>query len=58
MVIFRERWEKKNVSWSADGSEIEFTQTKMFHFSREKSVGDETDLIVMPNIPMIVSAYF
>ena len=50
-----EVWEKVNVSWYRNGDEVEYSQKKTFFFSPEKSVGAESDILTLPNVPMIVS---
>ena len=51
---FRERWEKVNVSFNPNGT-VSYEPTKKFFFSRELSQGDESDIVLTLNIPLIVS---
>ncbi len=47
-----------NVSWLKDGKEVEYEQKKTFYFAPELSVGGEDDVLVMPNVPMLVRSSF
>ena len=51
----REKWERINVSWTEDGEEVSFGTKKTYFFRADLSVGSEDDLMMLPNIPMIVS---
>ena len=53
--FFREKWERINVSWTEDGEEVSFGTKKTYFFRADLSVGSEDDLMMLPNIPMIVS---
>ncbi len=46
------------MSWLSDGREVQYEQQKTFHFAPELSVGGEEDLLVLPNVPMIVSTTY
>ncbi|KAH1006183.1 hypothetical protein HUJ05_006944 [Dendroctonus ponderosae] len=50
----RETWEKKNVTFH-DNDTVTFYQEKIYHFDESQSVGSEDDVVVVPNIPMLVS---
>jgi hypothetical protein len=52
----REVWEKVNLQINSNDT-ITFNQRKTFQFSPELSVGDEDDMVVVPNIPMLVSIF-
>lgn len=52
--IFREKWEKVNVKFNPNGT-ISYQQKKTFVFDPDQSVGSEDDMVVIPNIPMLVS---
>jgi hypothetical protein len=54
-VLFsRQNWEKVNLKIN-DNNTITFNQRKIFKFSPELSAGDVEDMVVVPNIPMLVS---
>lgn len=38
-----------------DNDTVTFQQQKIFKFDPDQSVGDEEDMVVVPNIPMLVS---
>jgi hypothetical protein len=40
-----------------DNNTITFNQRKIFKFSPELSAGDVEDMVVVPNIPMLVSIF-
>jgi hypothetical protein len=40
-----------------DNNTITFNQRKTFKFSPELSAGDVEDMVVVPNIPMLVSIF-
>jgi hypothetical protein len=40
-----------------DNDTITFNQRKIFKFAPELSAGDEEDMVVVPNIPMLVSMF-
>lgn len=50
---FREKWEKKNIKFHDNGT-VSFNQEKIYHFDESQSVGSEDDVVVVPNIPMLV----
>lgn len=50
-----ERWDKKNLKFHPNGT-VSFNQQKIFEFQEELSNGSEDDLVVVPNIPMLVSS--
>lgn len=50
----REKWEKKNVTFH-DNDTVTFHQEKIYHFDESLSAGSEDDVVVVPNIPMLVS---
>lgn len=55
MLLFRrETWEKVAVAFNDNGT-VSFQQKKVFKFDSEQSVGDIEDMVVVPNIPMLVS---
>lgn len=39
----------------SDGT-VSFQQRKVYRFNQDQSVGDVEDYVVVPNIPMLVSA--
>ena len=43
---------KVNISFSKDGSEVSYAVQRVYSFSAEHSRGSESDVIVMPNIPL------
>lgn len=53
-VCFRETWEKVNLQFHENGT-LTFNQRKTFKFDAENSAGSEDDMVVIPNIPMLVS---
>ena len=53
--INREKWARVNVSWTSDGEEVSFATKKVYFFRPDLSIGLENDLMMLPNIPMIVS---
>lgn len=55
--IFSERWEKVNLTFQENGT-VTFQQQKIFKFDPEQSVGDVEDMVVVPNIPMLVSSIY
>ena len=57
LYVYRETWEKVNLRVN-DNHTITFNQRKTFQFSRELSVGDEEDMVVVPNIPMLVKTIY
>ncbi|KAL1117907.1 hypothetical protein AAG570_004220, partial [Ranatra chinensis] len=48
----REKWEKVNLKFNDNGT-LTFQQQKIFRFDAEQSVGDESDMVVVPNVPML-----
>jgi len=50
--VYIETWEKVNLSFNDNGT-VTFQQQKIFRFDPEQSVGDESDMVVVPNIPML-----
>ena len=50
---YRETWERKNIVFHDNGT-ISFNQQKIYIFDAERSVGSEEDVVVVPNIPMLV----
>lgn len=57
VLSYREVWEKVNLLIN-DNNTITFNQRKTFKFSPELSVGDVEDMVVVPNIPMLVSIWY
>lgn len=51
----RETWEKVNLTFHDNGT-LTYNQQKVYKFDREQSAGSEDDVVVVPNIPMLVSA--
>lgn len=51
----RQTWEKVNLNFNDDNDTVTFQQQKLFRFDPDQSVGDEDDMVVVPNIPMLVS---
>lgn len=54
-IQFREKWEKKNITFH-DNETVTFHQEKIYYFDESLSVGSEDDVVVVPNIPMLVSS--
>lgn len=54
-LYFRETWEKKNLHFHDNGT-VSFNQEKIFKFEPSLSVSSDEDVVVVPNIPMLVSA--
>jgi len=54
-IRFREKWEKKNITFH-DNETVTFHQEKIYYFDESLSVGSEDDVVVVPNIPMLVSS--
>lgn len=50
----RQTWEKVNLQFHDNGT-LTFNQRKIFRFDAESSNGTEDDVVVIPNIPMLVS---
>ncbi|XP_028139088.1 lysosome membrane protein 2 isoform X1 [Diabrotica virgifera virgifera] len=50
--VYRERWERKNISIHDNGT-LTFNLQKIYHFDPEASKGSPDDLVVVPNIPML-----
>jgi hypothetical protein len=57
ILSFRETWEKVNLVINENDT-ITFNQRKIFKFSPELSAGDLEDMVVVPNIPMLVSIWY
>jgi len=54
MCPYRETWEKVNLTFHDNGT-LTYNQQKVYRFDPEQSVGSEDDIVVVPNIPMLVS---
>lgn len=54
IFCFSEKWEKKNITFHENGT-LSFNQEKIYYFDESQSVGSEDDVVVVPNIPMLVS---
>jgi len=50
----RETWEKVNLVFHDNGT-LTYNQQKVYRFDPDQSVGSEDDVVVVPNIPMLVS---
>lgn len=50
----RETWEKVNLTWHDNGT-LSYHQKKTYIFDDVNSAGSEDDVVVVPNIPMLVS---
>ncbi|KAF4519649.1 hypothetical protein B566_EDAN004986 [Ephemera danica] len=50
--VYRQEWERMNVTFNENGT-VSFQQRKTFFFDPDLSVGDEEDMVVVPNIPML-----
>ncbi|XP_059484365.1 scavenger receptor class B member 1 isoform X1 [Neocloeon triangulifer] len=50
--VYRQEWERVNVEFH-DNATVTFQQRKVFYFDAEASAGDEEDMVVVPNIPML-----
>lgn len=57
VLSYRQDWEKVNLLLNANNT-VTFNQRKTFKFSPELSVGDVDDMVVVPNIPMLVSIWY
>lgn len=53
----RETWEKVNIQFNKN-STLSFNQRKTYVFDEASSSGSEDDVVVVPNIPMLVSSMF
>lgn len=53
--VYEEKWERVNVSWSADQSEVSYNLKKSYHYRPDLSTGSLDDPLVLPNVPMFVS---
>ena len=62
-ILYREIWQKTNVTWLDGGDKVEFGQKKTYHFRPELSTkapgtdGEDTKLI-LPNLPMMVCSHY
>ena len=52
--IYKEKWEKKNVTFHANAT-VSYETVKHYYFNQFKSKGLESDIIVTLNIPFVVS---
>lgn len=52
---YREWDEKQILGWSEDYQHLQYRVHKTYEFDREKSVGDQTDVITSLNVPLAVS---
>lgn len=52
---YEEKWEKVNVTWFENGNKVTFGQKKTYFFRQDLSVSDEDTLLILPNLPMLVS---
>ncbi|XP_066906786.1 scavenger receptor class B member 1 isoform X1 [Halyomorpha halys] len=50
--VYVETWEKVNLTFNDNGT-VTFQQQKIYKFDPDQSVGDESDMVVVPNIPML-----
>ena len=50
--VYTETIKKVDVSFDDDGDSVTFSDNKQYYFSQSLSNGRESDVIVMPNIPM------
>uniref|UniRef100_A0A0A9YZJ9 Scavenger receptor class B member 1 n=1 Tax=Lygus hesperus TaxID=30085 RepID=A0A0A9YZJ9_LYGHE len=50
--VYVEQWEKVNLTFNDNGT-VSFQQRKTFVFDPDQSEGDENDMVVVPNIPML-----
>ncbi|XP_063219988.1 lysosome membrane protein 2 [Bacillus rossius redtenbacheri] len=50
--VYVETWEKVELEFEDNGT-VAFRQRKIFQFDPDLSAGDENDMLVMPNIPML-----
>ncbi|XKL65381.1 hypothetical protein PGB90_008801 [Kerria lacca] len=50
--VYIETWEKVNLKFHDNGT-LTFNQRKIFKFDPERSAGNEEDMVVIPNIPML-----
>lgn len=54
---YRETWEKVNIQFNGN-STLSFNQRKTYVFDEASSGGSEDDVVVVPNIPMLVSSFY
>ena len=52
--VYEEVWEREDVEWSEDGSEVDFRMKRTYHYRPDRSSGSLTDSVVLPNVPMFV----
>ena len=57
-ILYREIWEKVNVTWLEDGNKVEFGQKKIYHFQEHLSYGSEDTKLILPNLPMMVCSHY
>jgi len=50
--VYEEVWEREDVEWSEDGSEVDFRMKRTYHYRPDKSSGSLTDPVILPNVPM------
>lgn len=53
VLVSSEKWEKVDPVWHPNGT-LSYRQVKNFTFVPEESYGYESDLLLLPNIPMLV----
>ena len=52
VFYYSETWEKKNITENDNGT-LSFYQTKVYVFRPDLSNGNEDDVVIIPNIPML-----
>ena len=52
--FFRESWEKVNITFSDDKTQVQYGQKKFYKFRPDLSTDDEETKLTLLNIPMIV----
>lgn len=50
--VYEEVWEREDVEWSEDGSEVDFRMKRTYHYRPDRSSGSLTDSVILPNVPM------
>lgn len=51
---YREVWEKKDTVWHPNGT-LSYRQEKNYTFEPSNSIGLESDIVVVPSVPVLVS---
>lgn len=51
---YKEVWEKKDTVWHPNGT-LSYRQQKNYTFEASSSIGLESDIVIVPNVPVLVS---